>query len=187
MVLLSRYSWMMMASPTAASPAATVMTKMVKTCPSSEARRCEKATRLMLTALSISSMAISTVIMFRRMTTPIRPTAKSVPESIRYASVLGAASSTHGLLDFLLHLDPIEDELLRRLFFDRRQLALTDHDRADHRHEQEDRRDFERHEVVVVKRHTDGLGVRVRAVYAAIDELARHLARLRPDAVRDAG
>ena len=37
-------------------------------------------------------MAISTVIMLRRMITPISPTAKRVPESIRYASVLGMIS-----------------------------------------------------------------------------------------------
>jgi hypothetical protein len=34
-------------------------------------------------------MHISTVIMFRRMTTPTRPTAKSVADNIRYADVLG--------------------------------------------------------------------------------------------------
>src|SRR4051812_32001739 len=119
----------------------------------------------MLTALSISSIAISTVIMFRRMTTPISPIANSDPDSIRYASVLGAASSTHRLLDFLLHLDPIEDELLRGLFLDRRQLALADHDRADHGHQQEERRDFERHEIVAIQRHPDRLGIRIRPVH----------------------
>src|SRR6185369_10256600 len=123
----------------------------------------------MLTALSINSIAISTVIMLRRMTTPISPTANSVPDNIRYASVLGRASGTHGLLHFLLHLDAIEDELLRGLFFDRRELALADDDGADHGHEEEERRDFERHEVVAIQRHPDRLGVRVRAAHAAID------------------
>src|SRR3954453_5462862 len=158
---------------------------MVKTCPSSDARRWENATRLMLTGLSISSMALTPVIMLRRMTTPISPIANSDPDSIRYASVLGAASSTHRLLDFLLHLDPVEDELLRRLFLARRQLALADHDRADHRHEQEERRDFERHEIVAIQRHPHGLGIRIRPVHAAIDVLAGSLARLRPDPFAD--
>src|ERR1043165_1440219 len=150
---------MMMASPTAASPAATVMMKMVKICPSSDPRREEKATRLMLTALSISSMAISTVIMFRRMMTPTRPTANRVPESIRYASVLGAASSTERLLHFLLGLDALEDEVRRSLFLDGAELALADDDGADHGHEEEERRNLERHEVVPIQHHRHGLGV----------------------------
>src|SRR3954471_13036872 len=170
---------MMMASPTAASPAATVMTKIVKTCPSSDASRYEKATRLMLTALSISSIAISTVIMLRRITTPISPTANSVPDNIRYASVLGSASGIDCLLHFLLRLDAVEDELLRRLFFDRGELALSDHDRADHRHEEEQRCHFERHEVRLLQRHADRLvvriplphGLRMRALRERIDLL----------------
>src|ERR1051325_9466116 len=150
---------MMIASPTAASPAATVMMKIVKTCPSSDPRRCENATRLMFTALSISSMHISTVIMLRRMITPTRPMAKIVPESSRYASVVGGTSGTHRLLDFLLRLDALEDVVGIRFLFVRGQLALADDDRADHRHEQEERRDFERHEVVGVERHADRFGV----------------------------
>src|ERR1043165_469592 len=150
---------MMMASPTAASPAATVMMKMVKICPSSDPRREEKATRLMLTALSISSMAISTVIMFRRMMTPTRPTANRVPESIRYASVLGAASSTERLLHFLLGLDSLQDEVRRGLLLDGAELALADDDGADHGHEEEERGDLERHEVVPIQHHRHGLGV----------------------------
>src|SRR5258708_40021529 len=121
---------MMMASPTAASPAATVMMKIVKTCPSSEAMWLEKATRLMFTAFMISSMLMSTVIMLRRTTTPIRPTAKSVPESIRYMLVLG----THGLLHFLLGRDAVDHVLRVRVFTERREFALADHHRADHGH-----------------------------------------------------
>src|SRR4051794_29167935 len=150
---------MMMASPTAASPAATVMMKMVKTCPSSEPRREEKATRLMLTALSISSMAISTVIMFRRMITPISPTVNSVPESIRYASVLGAASIIERSLHLLLGRGAFEDVVRHGLFLDGAELALADDDRADHGHEQEERGDLERHEVVAIQHHGDGFGV----------------------------
>src|SRR5438477_5923187 len=122
---------MMIARPTAASPAAMVITKIEKICPSSDARRYEKATKLMLTALSINSIDINTVIMFLRMITPRRPTEKSAPDKIRYASVLG----THRLLHFFLCLDAPEDEVRRGLFFERAQLALADDDRADHRHE----------------------------------------------------
>src|ERR1700694_3726923 len=123
---------MMMASPTAASPAATVITKIVNTCPSSEAKRWENAIRLMLTAFIISSMAISTVIMLRRMITPTSPTANNVPDSIRYASVLGIASGTHRLLDLFFLLHAIDDELRIGFFLECAQLALPDEDRSDH-------------------------------------------------------
>ena len=45
------------------------------------------------------------------------------------------------------------------LLFERGKLALADDDRADHGHEQEERRHFERHEIVGVQRHADRLGV----------------------------
>src|SRR5206468_6382145 len=64
-------------------------------------------------------------------------------------------------------------------------LALADYDRADHGHEQEERRDFERHEIVAVQSHPHGFGIRIGPVYAAIDVLAGSLARLRPDAFTD--
>src|SRR3954452_15082985 len=99
---------MMIASPTAASPAATVMMKIVKIWPSSDANRCENATRLMLTAFIISSTAISTVIMLRRMITPTHPIANRVPDNIKYASVLGIASGTHRLLDLVLGLRTLQ-------------------------------------------------------------------------------
>src|SRR5947207_290626 len=109
----------------------------------------------MLTALSISSIAISTVIMFRRMITPISPTANRVPESIRYASVLG----THRLLDLFLRLDSVENEVRRGLFFHRRQLALADDDRSDHRDEQKQRGDFKWDEILPIQRHPHRLRI----------------------------
>src|SRR5688572_5561273 len=121
----------------------------------------------MLTALSISSMHISTVIMLRRTITPIRPTAKSVPESMRYCAVLG----THGLLNLFLGISPIEDVLRRRFLFLGRQFALTDHDRTDHGHEQEQRSHFERHQVVGVQRHPHRLGVPILTVTRAAHQL----------------
>src|SRR5713101_797061 len=159
---------MMIARPTAASPAATVITNMANTWPSSDERRCENATRFTLTALSISSIAISTVIMLRRMITPISPTANRVPESIRYASVLG----THRLLDFLLRLDAIEDEIGRGLFFDRRELALSDDDRADHGDEKKERGNLERHQILPIQRHPDRF--RVADDSSATEEFPLH-------------
>src|SRR5450759_853636 len=167
---------MMIARPTAASPAATVITKIAKTCPSRDERRWENATRLMFTALSISSTAMSTVIMLRRITTPMRPTAKSVADNMRYACVVGTASAIDDILDFSLRLDPVDHVRGRGLFFHRAQLALADDDRADHRHEQEQRRDLERDEIVGIQRHADGFGV-------SDDRLAHHR-RARDAAVR---
>src|SRR5205085_10715760 len=59
--------------PTAASAAATVMTKMAKTCPVTCCKRLENAIRLMLTAFIINSIDIKMIMMFRRVRTPITP------------------------------------------------------------------------------------------------------------------
>src|SRR5688500_4668441 len=109
----------------------------------------------MLTAFNISSMHMRTVIMLRRMTTPTRPTAKSVAESIRKACVLG----TELLLHRLLGLGAIDDELRRRLLFLSAQLALADDDCADHGHQQKQRGDLERHEIIAIERHPHSFGV----------------------------
>src|SRR4051812_32348730 len=163
---------MMIASPTAASPAATVMMKIVKICPSSDAKRLENATRLMLTAFIISSTAIRTVIMLRRMITPTNPIANSVPDNIKYAAVLGIASGTHRLLDLVLGFGTLEHVRGDVFLFDRGELAFADHDRADHGHEQEERRDLERDEVVGVQRHRHRFGIADH--FAAPDQFARH-------------
>ena len=61
-----------MASPTAASAAATVMTKMANECPSSRtgSTKREKATRLMFAAFNINSMPMRIATAFRRVITP---------------------------------------------------------------------------------------------------------------------
>src|SRR3972149_89400 len=71
------------ASPTA--PAATVMqiVNTVKTIPVGSPLKRAKATRLMFTALSISSMPSRIPMVFRRVTTPNRPMAKTVAASGR--------------------------------------------------------------------------------------------------------
>ena len=71
---------MMMASPIAASPAATAMTKTEKTWPVRSPSCLEKATRLMFTALSISSIDIRTVRRFRLTRTPTTPMVKRTNE-----------------------------------------------------------------------------------------------------------
>ena len=75
----------MMANPTAASAAAVAMTKNAAACPARKlpiggfgtSGKRENARNVRLTALSISSMLISTMIALRRRTTPAAPRANS--------------------------------------------------------------------------------------------------------------
>lgn len=62
------------ASPTAASAAATVITKNTNNCPTELPKKEEKATKLRFAELSISSMHIKTTIAFRLVKTPATPT-----------------------------------------------------------------------------------------------------------------
>src|SRR5215472_14334655 len=64
-VLRVRKRAMIIASPTAASAAATTITKKTKICPLTWCQRCAKATKVRFTAFSISSIDINTVIMLR--------------------------------------------------------------------------------------------------------------------------
>src|SRR3954471_14438220 len=70
---------MMMARPTAASAAATVMTKKTKTCPATP-YVWANATKDRLTALSISSTHMKMMIALRRVSTPTTPIVKSTAE-----------------------------------------------------------------------------------------------------------
>src|SRR3954468_13936177 len=63
---------MMMARPTAASAAATVMTKNTKTCPATP-YVCANAMNVRFTALSISSTHMKMMIALRRVSTPTTP------------------------------------------------------------------------------------------------------------------
>src|SRR5713101_3866611 len=69
---------MMMPSPTAASAAATVITKKTMTCPSIEPSRPPSAINERLTAFSISSIDMYITRTLRRMTTPATPIAKMI-------------------------------------------------------------------------------------------------------------
>src|SRR3954451_12768582 len=70
---------MMIASPTAASAAATVMTKNTKTCPATP-YACANAMNVRFTALSISSTHMKMMIALRRVSTPTTPMLKSSAE-----------------------------------------------------------------------------------------------------------
>src|SRR5688572_27687384 len=109
----------------------------------------------MLTALSISSMHISTVIMLRRMITPISPTVKMVPDNIRKAAVSGIGV----LLHHLLVGGPPGDERGIDIFIHGLELPLPDDDGPNHGHQQKQGRDLERHEVIPIQRHPHSLGV----------------------------
>src|SRR3954468_21904870 len=73
---------MMMARPTAASAAATVMTKNTNTWPATP-YTCAKATKARFTALSISSTHMKMMIAFRRVSTPTTPMTKRTAEKKR--------------------------------------------------------------------------------------------------------
>lgn len=68
---------MTIASPTAASAAATVITKNTNICPLSFPRKLEKDTSDKFIALSINSMHIKITIAFLRTKTPTTPILKS--------------------------------------------------------------------------------------------------------------
>src|SRR5207249_42684 len=83
----------MIARPTAASAAATVITKKTITCPSIEPRLRASATKVRLTAFSMSSIAMKMTMTLRRMSTPVVPIANSTALSPRY-QVRGAVAGT---------------------------------------------------------------------------------------------
>src|SRR6266850_1834650 len=72
----------MMASPTAASAAATAITKKTNTCPPTP-RRCARATKVRFTALSISSTHMKITMALRRSSTPATPSVNSTAEMAR--------------------------------------------------------------------------------------------------------
>ncbi len=74
---------MMMARPTAASAAATTMTKKTKIWPDTWCHMCAKATKVRLTALSISSIDMKMVMRLRLMRKAATPMEKSTAARIR--------------------------------------------------------------------------------------------------------
>ena len=74
---------MIIESPTAASAAATVITKNTRICPVAFPIYCENAMSERLTELSISSTHINTTIAFRCVRTPTTPVVKSIALRMR--------------------------------------------------------------------------------------------------------
>src|SRR4051812_20814123 len=106
----------MIARPTAASAAATAMTKKTNTCPPTP-NRCASATKVRLTALSISSTHMKITMALRRSSTPATP-------SVNRTAEMPSAGPSSTL-----------------------ELPLGENDRADDRGEQQKARDLERNEV----------------------------------------
>src|SRR3990172_12905244 len=125
------------ASATAASAAATVITKMAKTWPSSgrgDSTKREKPTNVRLTAFSISSMPISTATAFRFDSVTYRPMAKRTAPTMSTCSRSTRASSSGSGISVLPH----------------------QHDGADHRRYQQHRGDLERQHERGQQRLADG-------------------------------
>src|SRR4029079_15842070 len=98
-VCLCRKRAMMIASPTAASAAATVLTKKTKTCPATP-YTCANATKARFTALSMSSTHMKMMIAFRRVSTPTTPIVNSTAEKNSDSFNIGASpSQDHGAHD----------------------------------------------------------------------------------------
>jgi hypothetical protein len=72
-----------MAKPTAASAAATVITKNTKICPIEFPRYDEKVTKVRFAEFNINSMHINTTIAFFRINTPATPTENKKALSIK--------------------------------------------------------------------------------------------------------
>src|SRR5436190_14806030 len=83
---------MMIASPTAASAAATVMTKKTNTCPATPCTWAN-ATKARFTALSMSSTHMKMMIAFRRVSTPTTPIVNSTAEKNSDSFNIGASPS----------------------------------------------------------------------------------------------
>src|SRR6185437_2994004 len=100
MFLRSTVSWwrkiaMMMANPTAASAAATLMTKITNTCPPAPYSR-ENPMNDRFTALSMSSTHMKMMIAFRRVSTPITPITNSTAEKKRASGTMSNPGAWRG-------------------------------------------------------------------------------------------
>src|SRR3982751_1617318 len=112
---------MMIANPTAASAAATVITKNTNTCPATP-YACANATKVRLTAFSMSSTHMNTMIALRRINTPNTPIVNRTAEK-------NSASASI---------------VLSALF--------AENHRADDRREQENARHFEGEQILIKER-----------------------------------
>ena len=125
---------MMIANPTAASAAATVITNNTKTWPANPYSR-ENAMNVRFTALSINSTHMNTMIALRRVSTPITPMVKRSAEK-------NSASTTMSH-HFVGNVGRAV-RLLGLVFAS----TATDHHSADHRRQQEHAGHLEGEEIV---------------------------------------
>src|SRR2546426_941126 len=129
------------ASPTATSPAATAIVKTAKTCPRRLLSCRLKAMKLTLAAFIISSIDIRMMMALRRVRTPSIPMEKSSRLKTR-TWLAGTGMSS-------LSPSRYPDRLLA--------LLARQDDRADHRHQEQDRGHLERQEIVAVERLAEAL------------------------------
>src|SRR5580693_6005200 len=111
----TRKSAMMMARPTAASAAATTITKKTKIWPETWCHMCANATNVRLTALSISSIDMKMVITLRLIRNAAMPMENRMAARMRYQAI---------------------GTMLR--------LLPREYDRAENRHEDQHRSDLKR-------------------------------------------
>src|SRR5262245_37541978 len=131
---------MTMASPTATSAAAIVMLNTPQICPVRWCHFAEKATKLMLAALRISSIDIRMMTTLRRMSTPRMPMATSARLRIMrwlWGMAIGSQSPESSP-------------------------GTAQHDGSDHGHQQEHRDDLEGKHVIAEQRQAHRLEVSLR-------------------------
>src|SRR4051812_16410521 len=153
---------MMMARPTAASAAATVMTKKTNTCPATP-YVWAKAMKVRFTALSISSTHMKMMIALRRVSTPTTPIVNRTAEKNRdSASIGGGVAARQRDRSY----DGGEQQDARDL--EREQIFVKQ--RSGHRRDRADRRDLLRR---VVRREPERVR-RLRARHRGNHREDRH-------------
>src|SRR5262249_29409494 len=153
-----------MARPIAASPAATVSTMSAKSCPTRSPRNAENATRLMLTASSMSSTDIRMTMTFLRLRKmPKMPMVNRMAATVReWPSAIVICSEP------LTGRDMADFNGARRIAGhlagndlppDAGLVAQRQHDGADHGNEKDEAGSLEIEQIAGVKQEPDGLGV----------------------------
>src|SRR5262249_55559214 len=163
-----------MARPMAASPAATVSTKSANTWPTRSPMNEEKATRLMLTASSMSSTDIRMTMTFLRLRKiPKMPSVNRMAATVRWGQgAIGATATTPplgpGRDDRATggKVDHVDCRVLAARHLGRNRLAFhsllvpeRQHDGADHGDEENEPRALEIVGILGIEHPTDRLGV----------------------------
>src|SRR3954468_4900081 len=155
-----------MASPIAASAAATVRTKSAKTWPTISPRWVENATRLMFTASRMSSIDIRmTITFFRLRKMPSTPSVNRMAATVRkWPSPIVIASNSEALAGgYLVHLHGLfgcPGHLLGNILApDADPLPERQHDRAQHGDEEDQAGRLEEVGILRVQHPPDRLGI----------------------------